>query len=220
LDESGTDATRCARDQHALARPDAGAIEHVLARQIGAAEGRQLDVGHTRAHDMGVLGRRREVLGIAAVATVADIVDVGQAVVGAVVEAEIQHDALADAARRHALADCDDAADAVGALTAREGEGRGGAAPPGGHGVGIVVGAVGAEPHPDVRIVHAAGRHLDQHLAGRGPRHRHICAVDELVQAAMPGQQHRMHGRGNSIRWHWPRLLGARDGSGQGGARP
>jgi hypothetical protein len=64
----------------------------VLAGEIGAAEGGELGVAHFRSDGVGVDRRHRAVFGVAAVAAVADIVDVGQAVVVSVVEAEVHHD--------------------------------------------------------------------------------------------------------------------------------
>jgi hypothetical protein len=155
---------------------------------------------------MGVLRRRRHVLGIAAVAAVADVIDVGEAVVVAVVQAEVEQDALADPARRHARAGGHDAAGRIGALDARKRQGGGGTTSPGRDGIGIFVRAIGAQSHPDVRVVHAAGQHFDQHFAGCRLRHRHVGAIDKPIQAAMPGEQHGMHRRGNAIR-HSPQLL-------------
>ena len=74
------------------------AFEHLLAGQIGAAEGGEFDVGEIGIDDMGVLRRQRHVFGITAIAAVAHVVDVGKAVVVAVVDREIDHHALADAA--------------------------------------------------------------------------------------------------------------------------
>src|SRR5262249_6339307 len=155
--------------EYALARLDAGAVEHVLAGEIGAAERGKLGIAHGRADVPRVLCRHRRILRIAAVAAVPDIVDVHEAVVGAVVKREIDHRALADAPRRHAGAHRDDAAHDVRALDAREAQRRVAAlagTAPGGHGGGIAVGAVGALAHPDVRVVHAAGGDLDQDFAG------------------------------------------------------
>jgi hypothetical protein len=72
-----------------------------------------------------------------------------------------------------------------------------GSAPPGGGRLGVLVGAVGALAHPDVGVVHAAGADLDQRLASGRPGHRHVVAVDQLVEAAVTGQQHGLHGLWN-----------------------
>ena len=71
---------------------------------------------------MRILGRQRLILGITAIAAVADIVDVGELVVVAVVDGEVDHHPLADAAGGNPVADGDDPADRVGALDAREGQ--------------------------------------------------------------------------------------------------
>src|SRR5262249_57553801 len=100
---------------------------------------------------------------IAAVAAVSDIVDVHEAVVGAVVEREIDHRALADARLRHTGAHRDDAAHDVRALDAREAQRRVAAlagTAPRGHGAGVAVGPIGALAHPDVPVVHAPGGDL------------------------------------------------------------
>src|SRR5699024_11464417 len=98
------------------------------------------------------------VLGVAAVAAGADVVDVRQGLIafGTVVEAEVDHHPLVAPARVHALADGGDAANDVRALDAGERE-RGTAAPPAGDLAGIGVAAVGALAHPDVGVVHPAG---------------------------------------------------------------
>src|SRR3546814_20493943 len=63
------------------------------------------------------------------VPAMADIVDVGEAVVVAVVEAEIDHHPPADPALRNTVADRGDATDDVGALDPREGQRRPAPAP-------------------------------------------------------------------------------------------
>lgn len=103
---------------------------------------------------MGVFGRQRHVFGIAAVAAVAHVVDVGKAVIVAIVDREIDHDALADAGRVDAVSDCHDVADGIGALDAREGQ-RVALTAPGGDRLRVVLGAVGALADPDVGVVHA-----------------------------------------------------------------
>ena len=71
-------------------------VQHVLAREIGAAKGRELDIAQLGVDDMRILGRHDDIFRITAIAAVADIVDVGEAVVVAVVDAEIDHHPLAD----------------------------------------------------------------------------------------------------------------------------
>src|SRR5699024_9207988 len=161
------DAARGAGDQDVLPVGEAGAVEHLLRGEVGAAERGQARVGDVGGDLVGVGRRDRDVLGVAAVAAVADVVDVRQGLValGAVVEAEVDHHPLPDPVPAHAAAaaDGDDAADDVRALDAREAEG-GAAAPPGGDLRGIGLAAVGALAHPDVGVVHAAGVDVDEHL--------------------------------------------------------
>ncbi|MBB2791994.1 UNVERIFIED_ORG: hypothetical protein GGD58_000838 [Rhizobium pisi] len=86
---------------------------------------------------MGVFGGQRHIFGVAAVAAMAHVIDVGKAVVVAVVDREIDHDALADAFWVGAGADADDMTDRIGALNTREGQ-RVAAPAPGGDGGRIV----------------------------------------------------------------------------------
>src|SRR5699024_4623500 len=165
LDQGRADTARGTGDQDVLALGEAGAVEHLLGGEAGAAERGQARIGDVGGDLVGVGGRDRDVLGVAAVAAVADVVDVGEGLVafGAVVEAEVDHHPLPDPVPAHAAADGDDAADDVRALDAREAEG-GATAPPGGDLRGIGLAAVGALAHPDVGVVHAAGVDVDEHL--------------------------------------------------------
>src|SRR5690349_6101922 len=85
-------------------------------------------------------GRSRPaaVFGITAIAAMAHIVDIGKAVVVAVVDREIDHDTFADACRIDAGADVNDMADRIGALNAREAQ-RIALPAPGGDGGGVVL---------------------------------------------------------------------------------
>jgi hypothetical protein len=158
LDKAGADTTGGSRDQHAFAGSDSGPIKHVLARQIGAAEGGELDIRHRGVHHMRLVGGNREVFGIAAVAAVTDVIDVGEAVVVTIIDAEIDHDALADALARDARPHSDDSTNSVRSLNSRKGHRRrGAAAAPGRDGIRILLGPVCSFAHPDIGVVHAAG---------------------------------------------------------------
>src|SRR5699024_57503 len=136
LNDGGADAAGGAGNEHTFVFDHVGAVEHVLAGHVGAAEGGQLGVADVGIGLVGVGGGHHNVFGVAAVATVADVVDVRQAVVafGAVVYGKIDHDALADARTGHARPHRLDGADGVGALDAGKGK-CGFTALPGGLGV-------------------------------------------------------------------------------------
>lgn len=143
--------------------------------------------------------RQRHVFGITAVASVAHVVDVGKAIVLAVVDGEIDHHPLADPCRIDTLSDGNHVTDGIGALDARKGE-RIALPSPRRNGAGILFGTVGALAHPDIGIVHAAGRHADEDSAGGRSGHPDVPAVDELVEPAMAGQEdggHRFGDRGH-----------------------
>ena len=118
LDQAAAHAAGRAGHQDPLPRRDPGAVQHVLPGEVGAAEGRQFRVRDVRGGQVGVFRRHGAVLRVSAVTAVADVVDVGKALVVAfvVVDAEIHHDPLADAGRVHALARRDDHAHDVRAL--------------------------------------------------------------------------------------------------------
>ncbi|EGE59287.1 hypothetical protein RHECNPAF_23300106 [Rhizobium etli CNPAF512] len=192
LDDCRADAAGGAGDEDAFAGGKPRPLQHALTGQIGAAEGGEFDIGQIGCNDMGVFGRQRHIFGITAVAAMAHVIDVGKAVVVAVVDREIDHDALADAFWVDAGADADDMADRIGALDAGEGQ-RIALPAPSGDGGRIVLGAVSALAHPDVGVVHAAGGDADQHFALRRRRDGHLPVIDELVQSAMTGQQYGRH---------------------------
>src|SRR5262249_44886793 len=129
LYQTRADAARGPGDEDAIARRNPGAIEHVLAGQVGAAEGGELGIRDRRHDAMRVFGRQHHILGVAAVPAVSEVVDLGKAVALSVVDAEIDHHTLADARARHPFAHSDNAAHRVAALDARKGQRRGAAAP-------------------------------------------------------------------------------------------
>src|SRR5215207_279789 len=129
---------------------------------------------------MSVLCRESHVFSIATITAMSHIVDVTQIIVGRVVNAEIYHHPLTDAACRNSLANSRDIADRVTTLYAREGE-RVATSAPRRPGIRVILGAIGRFPHPDIRIVHAAGSDFDRHFARTGTRDRKIIDIDELV---------------------------------------
>src|SRR5699024_2077456 len=98
LDDRGADPAGGTGDQDPLAAGQARAVEHLLGGQVGAAEGGQARIGDVGGDLVGVLGGHGDVLGVAAVAAVADVVDVGQGLIalGPVVQAEVDHHPLPD----------------------------------------------------------------------------------------------------------------------------
>src|SRR5699024_7940562 len=105
LDDGRADPAGRTGDQYPLAGGQAGAVEHLLRGQIGAAERGEPGVADVGRDLVGVRGRHRDVLRVAAVSPVADVVDVRQALValGPVVDAEVDHHPLPDTVPGHAL---------------------------------------------------------------------------------------------------------------------
>src|SRR5699024_8959972 len=75
LNDGGADAAGGAGNEHTFVFDHVGAVEHVLAGHVGAAEGGQLGVADVGIGLVGVGGGHHNVFGVAAVATVADVVD-------------------------------------------------------------------------------------------------------------------------------------------------
>ena len=75
-------------------RPDA--VEHALAGDVGAGEGRQLGVAQAAVGLVGVLSRHGDVFGEATVALAAQVAGLDQAVAGTVVERHVDQDSFSD----------------------------------------------------------------------------------------------------------------------------
>ena len=198
LDQRRAHAAAGAGHQHALAGLHTGRGKHVITGLVGAhAHAGEFRVGQgVVVHGVELVGRHRHIFGIAAVGAVAVVVG-GEIDVAARVgvDVEIEQTALADTCRRHAVAYRRHAPDHVGALDTREGERGRTADRERGH-VVCILGRVQPFTRLAVGVVLGRGRDLDQHLAGGGARSGHIRIVDQLVDAAMPGQQHGRHGVG------------------------